>query len=108
MENNIFTTIIAIVSSATSVGAWKFYESKLKLKAQHSENPQRANERFILDLQSRVTKLEALLVHSSEEKDNMREIITKLSSDLSALNVKIQYLESENNYLKKTKKQSHK
>jgi phage shock protein A len=108
MENNIFTTIIAIVSSATSVGAWRFYESKLKLKAQRAENPQKANERFITDLQSRVAKLEALLIQSSEEKDNMRETIVELSSEVSALKVKIQYLEQENNYLKKTKKQSQK
>lgn len=108
MEDNLFTTIIAIVSSAGSVGAWRFYESKLKLKALRAENPQKANERFIADLQSRVTKLEALLIHSSEEKDNMRETITELSSDLSALKVKIQYLESENNYLKGSKRQPRK
>ena len=108
MEDNLFTTIIAIVSSAGSVGAWRFYESKLKFKAQRAENPQRANERFISDLQSRVSKLEALLIQSSEEKDFMRETITELSSEVSALKVKIQYLEQENNYLKGSKRQARK
>ena len=108
MEDNIFTTIIAIISSAGSVGAWRFYESKLKYKAQRAENPQKANERFITDLQSRVTKLEALLIQSSEEKDTMRETITELSSEMAALKVKIQYLESENSYLKGSQKQTRK
>ena len=108
MEDNLFTTIIAIVSSAGSVGAWRFYESKLKYKAQRSENPQKANERFITDLQSRVTKLEALLIQSSEDKDFMRETITILSSEVSALKVQVQYLESENNFLKGSKRQTRK
>jgi len=106
MEDNLFTTIIAIVSSAGSVGAWRFYESKLKYKAQRAENPQKANERFIVDLQSRVAKLEALLIQSSEDKDFMRETITNLSSEVSALKVQVQYLESENNYLKGSKRKS--
>ena len=104
MEDNLFTTIIAIASSAGSVGAWRFYESKLKYKAQRAENPQKANERFIIDLQSRVAKLEALLIQSSEDKDYMRETITDLSSEVASLKVKIQYLESENNYLKMSKR----
>ena len=104
MEDNLFTTIIAIVSSAGSVGAWRFYESKLKYKAQRAENPQKANERFIIDLQSRVAKLEALLIQSSEDKDYMRDTITDLSSEVASLKVKIQYLETENNYLKMSKR----
>jgi chromosome segregation ATPase len=108
MEENALHVIIVAISSLGSVGAWRFYESKLKYKAQRAENPQKANERFISDLQSRVTKLEALLIQSSEEKDFMRETITELSSDLSALKVKIQYLEQENNYLKGSKRQSRK
>jgi vacuolar-type H+-ATPase subunit I/STV1 len=100
MEENILHIVIALISALGSVGAWRFYETKLKIKSDKEGNPQQANENFINDLQSRVAKLEALLVESSEEKDEMRDIITSLSSEVSALKVKIDYLEEENAYLK--------
>jgi vacuolar-type H+-ATPase subunit I/STV1 len=100
MEENILHIVIALISALGSVGAWRFYETKLKIKSDKEGNPQQANENFIHDLQSRVAKLEALLVESSEEKDEMRDIITSLSSEVSALKVKIDYLEEENAYLK--------
>ena len=111
MEENILHIVIALISALGSVGAWRFYETKLKIKSDKEGNPQQANENFIHDLQSRVAKLEALLVESSEEKDEMRDTITKLSSEekdemrdiitslsseVSALKVKIDYLEEEN------------
>jgi len=100
MEENILHIVIALISALGSVGAWRFYETKLKIKSDKEGNPQQANENFIHDLQSRVAKLEALLVESSEEKDEMRNTITKLSSEVSALKVKIDFLEEENAYLK--------
>ena len=100
MEENILHIVIALISALGSVGAWRFYETKLKIKSDKEGNPQQANENFINDLQSRVAKLEALLVESSEEKDEMRDIITKLSSEVAGLKVKLKFLEEENTYLK--------
>ena len=100
MNENIIHILIALISALGSVGAWRFYETKLRLKSNREGNPQQANENFIQDLQSRVNKLEALLIESSEEKDEMRDIITKLSSEMAALQVKIEYLEDENIFLK--------
>ena len=100
MEENILHIVIALISALGSVGAWRFYETKLKIKSDKEGNPQQANENFIHDLQSRVAKLEALLVESSEEKDEMRDTITKLSSEVAGLKVKIKFLEEENTYLK--------
>ena len=100
MDENIIHIVIAAISALGSVGAWRFYETKLKVKATKYTNPQKANENFIADLQARVAKLESLLIESSEEKDEMRDIITSLSSEVSALKVKIEYLEEENAYLK--------
>ena len=100
MNENIIHIIIAAISALGSVGAWRFYETKIKLKSAKYQNPQKANENFIADLQARVAKLETLLIESSEEKDEMRNIITDLSSSVSALKVKIKYLEEENTYLK--------
>jgi regulator of replication initiation timing len=41
-----------------------------------------------------------LLLKSSEEKDQMRETILKLVEQVSALTVKVQFLEEENKMLK--------
>ena len=100
MDENIIHVLLALISALGSVGAWRFYETKVKSKAARFQNPQKANENFIADLQARVAKLESLLIESSEEKDEMRNIITGLSSEVSALKVKIEYLEEENAYLK--------
>ena len=100
MNENAVHIFIAIISALGSVGAWRFYETKLRLKTKREGNSQQANENFIQDLQERVNKLEALLIESSEEKDEMRNTITKLSSEVSALKVKIDFLEEENAYLK--------
>tara|TARA_R110000803_G_scaffold210056_1_gene280911 strand:+ start:1161 stop:1481 length:321 start_codon:yes stop_codon:yes gene_type:complete len=100
MNENLIHILISTISALGSVGAWRFYETKLKFKVTKSQNPQKANENFIADLQARVAKLEALLIESSEDKDIMRETITNLSSSVSALKVKIRFLEEENTYLK--------
>lgn len=100
MEQNFINILIAVISGLSSVGAWKFYETKVKVKAEADLSPQKANENFIHDLQARVAKLEALLIESSEEKDTMREKITELSAEISGLKVKLQYLESDNESLR--------
>ena len=100
MNDNVIHILIALISALGSVGAWRFYETKLRLKSSREANSQQANENFIQDLQERVNKLEALLIESSEEKDEMRNKITALSSEVSGLKVKIKFLEEENTYLK--------
>ena len=100
MNDNVIHILIALISALGSVGAWRFYETKLRLKSSREANSQQANENFIQDLQERVNKLEALLIESSEEKDELRDTITQLSSEVSGLKVKIKFLEEENTYLK--------
>ena len=100
MNENLVHILIAVISALGSVGAWRFYETKLKLKSDREASSQQANENFILNLQERVNKLEALLIESSEEKDEMRNKITTLSSEVAGLKVKLKFLEEENTYLK--------
>ena len=52
------------------------------------------------DCRDRIAKLEVLLLKSSEEKDQMRDTILKLVEQVSALTVKVQFLEEENKTLK--------
>ena len=47
MEENIIHLLIALISALGSVGAWRFYETKIRLKSDKEGNPQQANENFI-------------------------------------------------------------
>ena len=52
------------------------------------------------DLKNRVRNLEALLAQSSDEKDELRDQVLALTQEVSALRVKVEYLEKENDRLK--------
>ncbi len=52
------------------------------------------------DLKNRVRNLEALLAASSDEKDELRNQVLALTQEVSALRVKVEYLEKENDRLK--------
>jgi hypothetical protein len=76
-----------------SASAWRFYEKRAEKR--------REEDNFIReDCRDRIAKLEVLLLKSSEEKDQMRETILKLVEQVSALTVKVQFLEEENKMLK--------
>ena len=55
------------------------------------------DEEFIRhDCKDRISKLEILLENSSKEKDEMRSTILKLTEQVAALAVKVEYLQKEN------------
>lgn len=96
--NSIYTVLITIVTVLGSTSAWRFYE-KRAISKEREEN-------FLKDdCRERIIKLEALLEKSSKEKDDMRSTILTLSSQVSELRVKVEFLEMENQDLhKKTRK----
>jgi hypothetical protein len=92
-ENTIATVLITAITVLGSASAWRFYEKR--------EERKRTEDNFIReDCRDRIAKLEVLLLKSSEEKDQMRETILKLVEQVSALTVKVQFLEEENKTLK--------
>lgn len=100
MENeSIYTVLITAITMLGSAGAWRFWE-KRALSKEKSEN-------FMKDeCRERIAKLEVLLEKSSKEKDEMRNEILVLTSQVSELRVKVEFLQKENNELavKKTRK----
>ena len=52
------------------------------------------------DLKNRVRNLEALVAQSAQEKDELRDLVLKLTEEVSALRIKVEYLEKENDRLK--------
>lgn len=93
MENqSVWTVLITVVTVLGSASAWRFYEKRAMRKER--------DEEFIRhDCRDRIAKLEVLLQESSKEKDDMRKTILTLTEKVSALTVKVEYLQKENSEL---------
>jgi hypothetical protein len=85
---SVWTVLITAITVLGSASAWRFYEKKSDQK--------KDEENFIKqDCRERITKLEALLLRSSEEKDEMRQTILALTEQVAKLTVKVEYLEGD-------------
>jgi hypothetical protein len=96
MDNNFWTVVITAVTVLGSTQAFRYYERR----AMHKER----DEDFIRhDCKDRIAKLEALLEDSKEEKEEMRALILKLTSEVAELRTKVEFLTAENTKLLKIK-----
>jgi hypothetical protein len=96
MENsgNIWTVLVTAMTVLGGTTAFRYYERR----AMHREK----DEDFIRhDCKDRIAKLEALLEESSNEKDELRNLILKLTSEVAELRTKVEFLTHENTKLKK-------
>jgi hypothetical protein len=94
---NIYSVLITAVTILGGGGAWRYYERR----AMHKEK----DEDFIRhDCKDRISKLEALLQQSSNEKDELRQMVLGLTREVAALSVKVEYLTRENDELHKKKR----
>lgn len=88
----LWSVIITVITVLGSASAWRYYEKRAMRKER--------DEEFIRhDCRDRIAKLEALLEESSKEKDEMREVILALTEKVSALTVKVEFLQKENSEL---------
>ena len=82
---NIYSVIITALTVLTGTGAWRYYEKRANKKDE--------DDRFIRqDCQSRITKLEILLERSSDEKNEMRELIVSLTAQVARLETEVKFL----------------
>jgi predicted nuclease with TOPRIM domain len=100
--DNLTQIIITIATVAGSAGIWKFFEARLKVKAEQRRNDIQNNDgvQYRDDLKDRVRNLEALLAKSADEKDELRDKVLELTGEVQALRVKVEFLEKENERLK--------
>ena len=85
---SVWTVLITAITVLGSASAWRFYEKRADQK--------KDEDNFIKqDCRERISKLEALLLRSSEEKDEMRQTILSLTEQVAKLTVKVEYLEGE-------------
>jgi cell division protein FtsB len=97
MNDNIYTVLMTAITVLGSAAAFRFYEKK----SMHRER----DEDFIRhDCKDRIAKLEALLITSAREKDELRAMVLNLTKEVAALTVKVEYLTAENAKLEKTLK----
>ena len=91
-QESVWTVLITALTVLGSASAWRFYEKRSMRKER--------DEEFIRhDCRDRIAKLEALLQESSREKDDMRTTILSLTEKVSALTVKVEFLQKENSEL---------
>ena len=93
----IYTVLVTLITFIFSASAWKYYENRA-LNKERSEN-------FLKDdCRERIMKMEILLERSSQEKEEMRSEILRLTGEVHELRVKVDFLEKENQDLyKKTR-----
>lgn len=91
---NIYSVLITAVTLLGGTTAFRYYE-KRALKKEKDDD-------FIKhDCKDRISKLEALLQSSSDEKDELRHMVLELTKEVAALSVKVEFLTKENDSLNK-------
>lgn len=94
---NIYSLLIAVISVLGSAAAFRFYEKR-------AINKERDDDFIKHDCKDRISKLEALLVESSREKDDLRKMVLDLTKEVAALTVKVEFLTKENDELNKRRR----
>jgi predicted RNase H-like nuclease (RuvC/YqgF family) len=94
---NMYSVLIAVVSVLGSAAAFRFYEKR-------ALNKERDDDFIRHDCKDRIAKLEALLVQSATEKDDLRKMVLELTKEVAALSVKVEYLTKENEELHKKRR----
>jgi septal ring factor EnvC (AmiA/AmiB activator) len=83
--DNIWSVLITAITVLSGTSAFRYYEKRAQRK-------ERDDEFIRHDCKDRISKLEALLERSSQEKDEMRAQILELVSEVAALRTEIKYL----------------
>ena len=83
--DNIWSVLITAITVLGGTSAFRFYEKK-------SMRKERDDDFIRHDCKDRISKLEALLERSSQEKDEMRQQILDLVSEVASLRTEIKYL----------------
>lgn len=92
----IYAVLITLITVLGSGAAWRYYEKRTLAKLQ--------TENYLKDdYRERIIKMELLLERSSEEKEQMRGEILRLTAEVSELRIKVEFLEKENTELQKMK-----
>lgn len=100
--DSVTQIIITLGTVAGSAGLWKFFEARLKVKSDEKKAATENSDgvQYRDDLKNRVRNLESMLASSADEKDSLRKTVLTLTEEVSALRIKVEFLERENERLK--------
>ena len=88
MESNIWTVLITAITVLGGSQAFRYYEKRAMFRER--------DEDFIRhDCKDRISKLETLLETASKEKDELRGLVLKLTSEVAELRVKVEFLSKQ-------------
>jgi len=93
MSENLTSIIVTIVTLMFSGGAWKFYEFLVKNKREKNKDQEAEKTIYRDSLVNRVEKLES-------EKEKCLLSLLEISKEVSALRVRLEFIEKENQILK--------
>ena len=83
--DNLYSVLITAITVLGGTTAFRFYEKRAMRR-------ERDDEFIRHDCKDRISKLEALLEKSSQEKDEMRQQILDLVAEVASLRTEIKYL----------------
>jgi hypothetical protein len=86
MNENIYTVLMTAITVLGSATAFRYYEKR-------SMRKERDDEFIRHDCKDRIAKLEALLVESSREKEELRKMVLQLTKEVAALSTKVEFFE---------------
>jgi len=93
--DNITQIVITLATVLGSAGIWKFFEARLKVKAEEKKAEFQNNDgvQYRDDLKSRVMRLEELLEESNDK-------VLALVAEVNQLRTEVRFLTKENDRLK--------
>lgn len=99
---DVYNLVIIVVTAITSAGAWKFYETYVRLKRESKKESYQEGTMFREDLRQRVIALEVKLEMKDKEKDELYNELVRLKTQIAELRVKLEFLEKENKELRES------
>jgi hypothetical protein len=84
--DNVWSVLITAITVLGGTSAFRFYEKK-------SMRKERDDDFIRHDCKDRIAKLEALLVESAREKDELRKMVLQLTKEVAALSTKVEFFE---------------
>lgn len=87
MNDNLWSVLITAITVLGGSQAFRYYEKRAMRKER--------DEEFIRhDCKDRIAKLETLLESSAKEKDELRNLVLRLTAEVAELRVKVEFFEN--------------
>ena len=102
--SNLESVLTILVAGLTSTNAWQYYQKKIQLEVELQQEQKKEKRLYQDKLADEVAelknKLSKIYIQRETELRDMNEKILELSKAVARMNVKIEFLETENNSLK--------